>query len=305
MPKKNKQKYQSISTGTVPWWKRAWAKFALFPFGALLTIVAFVALGYNYKNTNANELSKDVYQPLHADLKKVETAINAISLDDFPPDQALAELTRTGAIDRIPSALRSRVVSVFREATDTYMSALEVKEIVIREMSSRIMKIRTEEMDKVWHEKTSQVIRVTPTSKKKGISDTMTMVEGVTHDSISQVFDRNFVPVGPGGPIFTIRDWLGYPESIKTIEPLWKEVDYLHFHPNLSHWYYKLTREDLKRIDTSLELYLKPVHDVLKENPDFKRLLTQRPILLSEIAAIKDALTDRVRDPKQMRDLWD
>ena len=298
--KKKNQNRQSIITVTVHWWERAWAKFVL----SLLTIcLAVAALLYDYKNTNANELIKDVYQPLYADLVKVETAINAISLDDFPPDQALKELTRTGAIDRVPSTLRRQVVSVFRESTDTYMSALEVKEIVIREMSSRIMKIRTEATDKTWLDKTSQIIRETPASNKKGISDKVTMFEGATHDSVSQVFDRNFRPVAPGGPIFTIRDWLGYPESIKTIDPLWKEVDYLHFHPNLSPWYYKLTREDLKRIDMNLEELLKPVYKTLGESSHFKKLGTKRHTLLSEIASLKDVLNDRIRDPKQFRDL--
>ena len=131
------------------------------------------------------------------------------------------------------------------------------------------------------------------------------MVEGATHDSRSQIFDRNFVPAAPGGPFFTIRDWLGYPESIKIIEPLWQEVDYLYFHPNLSPWYYKVTREDLKRIDTNLEQFLKPVYKTLGESSHFKILGTNRHTLLTEIASLKDALTDRVRDPKQIRDLWD
>ena len=194
--------------------------------------------------------------------------------------------------------------NVFNGATDTYMSGLEVKEIVIREMSSRIMEIKTEEVDKAWFEKTSQVIRVAPTSKQKGISDRVTLAAGVTHDSISQLFDRNFVPVAPGGPVFTIRDWLGYPESIKTIEGLWKEVDYLHFIPNRAPWYYKLTREDLKRIDTNLERLLKPIHETLGGSSALKALLN-RHTLLTEIAAVKHVLKDRIDDPKQFRDLLD
>ena len=190
------------------------------------------------------------------------------------------------------------------------MAALAVKEIVIREMSARIMEIRTEEADRAWHQKTGVLLREMSAAKsKKGISDLFTLAEGITHESVGQSMDlrdpNNLAIGGPGGPIFVIRDWLGYPEIVKTIDELWKETDFLYFNQTRFDWYYRLTREDLKRIDTSLEQYLKPIYDVLKENPDFKRLLTQRPILLSEIAAIKDALTDRVRDPKQMRDLWD
>src|ERR1041385_4689800 len=104
---------------------------------------------------------------------------------------------------------------------------------------------------------------------KKGISDSVTLLEGVTHDSISQSIDtrdpNNPVINGPGGPIFVIRDWLGYPESIKTIENLWKQNDYLYFNPRKDSWYYRLTREDLHVIDATLGQFLKPVHDVLKE----------------------------------------
>lgn len=303
MSKKKKQKPQSISTVTLPWWKRAWGIFTILPLGA---IVGVVTLANNYKTTDANELSKDVYQPLYADLVKVETSIKAVSLDGLPPDKALKELRQTGAIERVPGTLKTRLVNVFREAAETHMAALNVKEIVIREMSSRIMEIRTEEADRAWFQKTSGVLRAMPTSKK-GISDRVTLVQGVTHDSRSQMIDMRdpSKPVisAPGGPFFIIRDWLGYPESIKTIEDLWKDVDYLYFNQTQDQWYYKLTREDLKRIDTPLEQLLKPVYETLRENPDFKILLTQRAILLSEISDLKFALTDRVRDPKQFRDL--
>ena len=283
-----------------PWRKRAAALVTLI--GTLLAIWGALS---SYKAIGAEELRILVYQPLYADLEKVETTINVISLDKLPPVQALKELRRTGAISRVPATLSKRIDKVFQDATKTHISALEVKEIVIREMSSRIMEIRTEEVDKAWFRKTIQVIREKPTPKKKGISDRFTMVEGVTHDSRSQTFDRNFVPVAPGGPFFTIRDWLGYPESIKVIEPLWKEVDYLYFNGDHGDWYYKLTREDLKRIDTNLEQLLKPVYKTLGESSHFKTLGTKRDTLLTEIASVKDALTDRVRDPKQIRDLWD
>ena len=75
MSKKNKQKHKDIITVPLPWWKKAWAKFTFIPLGA---IVGVCTLAYSYKATDANELSKDVYQPLYADLVEVETSINAI-----------------------------------------------------------------------------------------------------------------------------------------------------------------------------------------------------------------------------------
>ena len=234
----------------------------------------------------------------------------AVSIDGIPPDNALKELTKTGAIERIPHSLKIRLVKVFGEATGTHMAALAVKEIVIREMSSRIMGIRTEEADRAWFEKTGGILReMSEANSKKGISDRFTMGEGITHEWVGQMIDmrdpKKPVIAGPGGPMFVIRDWLTYPEIVKTIDVLWKETDFLYFNQTRYDWYYRLTRGDLKLIDTSLEQFLKPVNDVLQENPDFKMLLTKRPTLLSEIAAMKDALTDRVRDPKQIWDLLD
>lgn len=306
MSKKNK-KPQSISAVTLPWWRRAGAILTIIPLGA---IVGIVTLAYNYKTSDADELRTLVYQPLYADLVKVENSLKAIDIKELPPDKTLKELTRTGAIERVPSSLKRRLVKAFKDSTETHMAALAVHEIIIREMSSRIMKIRTEEGDRAWFRKTSDALREMSLSKsEKGISDRFPLAEGVTHDSISQIIDirdpQNPIISGPGGPMFVIRDWLGYPESIKTIEHLWQKNDYLYFNARRDAWYYQLTREDLHGINTTLGQFLKPVHDVLKENPDFKILLTDRLSLLSEISDIKDALTDRVRDPKQMRDLLD
>ena len=113
----------------------------------------------------------------------------------------------------------------------------------------------------------------------------------------------------PGGPIFVMGDWLDYPTSIKGIEEEWKDTDYLYFDLYSSYfkrddaWYYRLTREDLNRTNTNLREFLNPVHEVLGKNPDFQFLLQYRPPFLPEIASIKLALQDRIRDPKQLRDL--
>ena len=168
MSKKNK-KPQSISAVTLPRWRRAWAILTIIPLG---TIVGIATLAYNYKTSDADELRTLIYQPLYADLVKVENSLMAVSIDGLPSDKALKELRQTGAIERVPGTLKRRLVNVFSDATGTQMSALAVKEIVIREMSSRIMEIRTEEADRAWHQKTSVVLREMSLAKsKKGISE--------------------------------------------------------------------------------------------------------------------------------------
>jgi hypothetical protein len=308
MSKKNRhknKKSKQISTIT-PWWKSAGAMLSLIPFGA---IVGLVTLAYNYKTSDAEELRTQLYQPLYADLNQVEKSLKAVRIHQMPLTKALNDLKRNGAVERIPSTLKDRLVKVSQEAGDIHTAALDIHEIVIREMSSRLMASRTEKVDREWLKRTSDSLREMSKSKK-GKSDQFTLVGGATHDYISQAFDlgdpNNPVVSEPGGPVFTINDWLGYPASINTIEDLWKTTEYLYFHSTKSEsWYYRLTREDLNRLDTTLAQFLKPVYEILAQNLAFKRLLRERTNLLSEISDIKMVLTDRVRDPKQIRDLLD
>jgi len=95
---------------------------------------------------------------------------------------------------------------------------------------------------------------------------------------------------------------VSYPESVKIVEDLWTDVDYLYFNDRHDAWYYQITREDLERQKTALLEFLAPVHKVLRESPDFKLLLEARPALLLDIATAKAEVADRIRDPKQLTD---
>jgi hypothetical protein len=305
MSKRNRNKnLKQISTATTPWWRRAWVKVTLFPLG---TIIAVVALAYTYTTSGADALRSGVYQPLYADLVKVENSIISVSIEQMPFTKASNDLKQSGAIERIPGTLKERLEKVFSEAGETLIAVLSVHEFLNREMSSRIMVIRTKEADREWLQKTSNALRDMSKSEK-GKSDMFTLVEGATHESVSQGFDirdpGNPIASTPGGPIFVVRDWLEYPASIRTIEQLWKPNDYLYFNVSKSDsWEYRLTREDLNRNSTTLENFLNPVHESLKQNPSFQKLLTERQRLQSEISKLKEMVKDRIRAPKQLRDL--
>jgi hypothetical protein len=87
MPKKNK-KPQDIGAVPLPWWRKAWAILTLVPLGA---IVGIATLAYNFKTSDADELRTLVYQPLYADLVKVENSVTAIDIQQLPPDKALKD----------------------------------------------------------------------------------------------------------------------------------------------------------------------------------------------------------------------
>lgn len=286
-----------------PFWKRAWTKFAVIPIGV---VVAVAGLVLTYKLTGADELRSKLYQPLYADMTKLEESLQAASIEKVPIFKALLELRQTGVLERVPVRLQERILNVLEEAPRIHMAVLDSNEIVIREMSSRIMQIRTQEEDRLWLQKTSNLLREMSASKK-GISDSFTLFQGAKHSARSQSIDlrdpNKPVISGPGGPTFVINDWLGLPESLKTIEDLWKDIDYLYFNETKDLWYYRLTREDLNRHKTTLGEFLLPVHEILWQDEAFQVLRNQRAALLSKVSDIKVALTDRIRDPKQLRDL--
>lgn len=301
---RKKQKHQQLkdvnAQSRQPLWKRAWALIALIPALAIWTAI------YTYKSTGADELRTKVYQPLYADLVRVEESLQAVSVEKMSILKAFPEIRKTGAFERIPSSLQRRLLKVFEEEPKIHTAILAVNEIVVREMSSRIMQIRTEEKDLKWLQKTSSALREMSTSKK-GISDSFMLFQNAKHSARSQSIDirdpNKPIIGGPGGPIFVISDWLDYPASIKTIEDMWKDTDYLYFNETRDSWYYRLAREDLSRNNTTLGEFLKPVHEILSQNTDFQLLLKDRLALLSEVSAVKVGLTEHILDPKQLRDL--
>ena len=101
-----------------------------------------------------------------------------------------------------------------------------------------------------------------------------------------------------------VNDWLGYPDTLTNIETMWTSLDYLYFSETTDTWYYRLTREDLTRSKIGLNEFLMPVYKDIKQTANFDLLLKGRTSLLSEISNIKTEISDRIRDPKRLRDLW-
>ena len=260
MSKAKKRNRREFNKALVPWWKKAWAKFTLIPVTTILGVWGSLSL---YKSSGADELRTQIYQPLYADVLAVEESIQAVSPEKLPIMKALPALRRTGATERIPSQIQSRLVKISEEAQRIHTAVTAVNEIIIREMSSRIMQVRSDNTDRTWVQKASEILRQI-SSAGKGISDSVIVFHAYSHSARSRSVDlRNPAkPVisGPGGPTFVIGDWLTYPASISTIEQLWTDIDYLYFNEITDFWYYRLTREDLKRANTTLTVFLKPAY---------------------------------------------
>lgn len=288
---------------SLPWWKTALAKFSLIPLGSMMACLALV---HAYKTTGANELRTQVYQPLYADLIKVETSIQAASAEHPAFMKALQELKGSGALEQIPLDIREPLIKISEEVATIQNAIIGVREIAIREMSARILQIRTKEKDYAWQNRTESILRA-QSKAQKGYADTVTLLSKMNHETRSRSVDlRNPNQpeiAGPGGPIFVIRDWLNYPDSIKAIEGLWADEDYLYFNDQQDSWYYRITREDLVQIKTNLTDFLNPTFLALSQNPDFMLLLTSRPAFQMQLRSIKISIEERIRDPKQLGDL--
>lgn len=274
---------------------------------ALALIGLLVGCAFTYKWLGAEALRAEVYRPLAADIKTLEEAVQVVSPEKPPVMAGFDELQRRGASARIPSDLRKHLVrlaeqcALFRSATDN------VRDLAIREMSARILQFRTEEIDRTWNTKISNALRE-ESRQKKGVPDTahltMTGLLDMTHEGRSRVIEVKTMEVtGPGGPAFVIRDWLTYPESVAPIDGLWTDLDYLYFNDRVDAWFYQITREDLKRLNTSLPEFLRPVYQALTRDRDFQFLQKTRPSLFLEIADLKAIVLKRVDEPKQFRDI--
>lgn len=107
---------------------------------------------------------------------------------------------------------------------------------------------------------------------------------------------------GPGGPEFQINDWLNYPESLKTVAPLFGDDDYLYFDAR-DVWYYRITRSDLSKGGITLEHFLEPIHDVLTKDSHFQNLQSNEPGILRRVATLKERIAERMDSPKRIGDL--
>jgi hypothetical protein len=300
---KKKNKHSEEKTGSLPWFKTAGALFTLIPLG---TIVACLGLIHAYKTTGANELRIQVYQPLYADILNVEQSIQAVSTEAPVFMKAFNELRGSGAFQQTPLDLQRHIVKMSEDVSTIQLAITAVRDIALREMSVRILKIRNEQKDRAWRNKAESVLREMSQSKA-GFSDTATLFSKMNHEARSRSVDvsKPNQPeiAGPGGPTFVVRDWLTYPDSIKVIEDLWTDVDYLYFNDRLDSWYYQITKEDLRQQNTNLEDFLKPVFSTLNQNSDFQLLLRNRPAILVQLREIKAELEARILDPKQLGDL--
>jgi hypothetical protein len=146
-----------------PWRKRTRAKLALIP---VATIVLIWSAEYTYKTTGATELRTQVYEPLFSDLVAVEESVDALSAEQLAIMKSLSERKRTGGAHLVPRGLRECILRISEQSSKVDAAVQTVRELALREMSSRIVHLRTEDSDRAWHQKTIRALREVNVSER-------------------------------------------------------------------------------------------------------------------------------------------
>jgi hypothetical protein len=266
------------------------------------TVVALLGLAYTYKTNGAEELRAQVYRPLFSDLGIIKTFVLSLSSEQGPYLKSLPDLQKTGAFEQAPREVRDQFTRLADDASVLNAAVLSVRETVVREMSARIMVLRSEAFDIDWRQRTLRALNV----PGRGVSDSVSFQ--LSHEARSPALDlrtRSNQPQisDPGGPTFVVRDWVTYPGSLTTIDRLWTDQNFLYFNDRKDGWYYQITREDLHRANIDLKQMLHPVYDILLRDPQFQLLQNLWPAAQRDVAPLEAALTTRIRDPKLLRDL--
>ncbi len=265
--------------------------------GVLLSAI----LGYRgYKDAGAEDLRNKVYSPLFSEIPQVESSIlQNRGAQPFASD-VLNALKKSGDFYRIPKSIQGEVERIYQDGSEIRGDLGAITAVIQSATSSRIFDWRSEEIDQQWVKETSERLHQLELNKPG-----VTLQQSLTfrHPGKGFLNARDPTRPIPGGPIWQISDWLTYPNSVDSIEPIWTSDQFLYFEESSDAWFYRITRADLYRHGTTLKQFLDPLYNSISKDSHFQHLSRSQPIVADEISWVKAMLIDRIRDPKQFSDL--
>jgi hypothetical protein len=272
---------------------------------ALGIFISLLGLALTYKYAGADDLRNKVYSPINADLEKMEGSVRGNSMTNFFSGNSLGALKQSGDFYRMPKSLQREISKLYDNEGALEGNVAPIVELVQRQLSEKIEAIRSEKSDREWAQEAAYRIRAEDLNKP-GVStfSSSTFTHAARGRGIDVRDPNHPVVSSPGGPTWEINDWLSYPESLKTVDAMWSDNDFLYF-DDRDMWYYRITRYDLQQQHTTLEEFLKPTHEVLLNDVHFKNIQNQQPELLKRLALLKAKIADRMNEPKRLKDLFD
>lgn len=257
-----------------------------------------------YKYTGAEDLRNKVYSPLNADLEKLRSAILANSPAQIFYGDAVSQLKQSGDFYRVPKSLQQEISKAYEDAGQYESNITPITDLIEREFSQRIERIRSEDTDRTWREETEARIRIEEEQKPGlSVSTSMTFRHPARGRGIDIRDPAHPIACIPGGPMWQINDWLSYSDSLSKIDSLWTDEDFLYFDDSRDMWYYRITRADLRRSSLTLKQFVDPVHALLLKDIHFNNVRQQQQWILARIEALRAKVAARMDDPKKISDL--
>jgi hypothetical protein len=269
------------------------------------SIVGIVGLYFAYKTTGADSLRAEIYEPLYAEMVKIDASFGD-DLLQVVPSTTYVSLKANGQFERLPLSLKTRLNTFYAESGEIKSLGFPVIVKIERMMPTYIEKIRSQVDDQSWRERTVERLNRDTNFQALGSSYARFTMNHSGHSIELDVRDPRALHVsGPAAVTWQIHDWLDFPHSAREIQRSWTDQMFLEFDPKLETWQYRITQEDLTRNHLSLQEFLQPIFLELGSDPDFKQVAANYSDVIRTVQDMKGVLAERIHDPKHISDLWD
>jgi len=238
----------------------------------------------------------------------MDRAIHANNMETKYSSDVYQKLNQNGNFGRIPKSLRTKIDQLYGAEGGAQGCITPIAHEISILMPQVIAKVRNENDDVVWKEKTIAKLNAEAASELNQGSFPMTSFT-FNHAGISPSVDMrdpaHYKFSSPGTVLWEVADWMNFPQSASEVEKIWQDTYFLGFDERAEIWAYRITREDLSKNHTTLEEFLKLTYEAIASDPQFQQLLRDNHTVLKLFESVNSSLADRVKQPKQLRDLID
>lgn len=267
-----------------------------------IPVLAIIGLALTYKYHESEDLRNNLYRPLYSEFSQIENAIQQNHIVVSFSTTAKSGLEEKGEINRLPKDLRNQVQRVYADA-ESLIGNMSSEEELERTISAQVQRIRTKKQDDEWSQKTVTEMNTELTSKpgQSAIRSFEFKHTGTSPGIEAHGDSPKYVT--PGALTWGYQDWVDYPNSIRTVEELWTNQQFLVLDETREDWYFRITRDDLLRNHLTLSEFLRPIHDAISTDIDFRKIQDRRTEVKAEIDELRGIIADRIDDPKRLSDL--
>jgi hypothetical protein len=105
----------------------------------------------------------------------------------------------------------------------------------------------------------------------------------------------------PGLITWQLNDWMKFPQSASDLS--WPDTWFVSFDERNDGWYYRVTHDDLRKKNMTLQEFLTPMNQRLLSEPEFRQILQKSKETRALMEDVKAQIADRVVHPRHVWDL--